>query len=156
PDAQKWYVTQDPNRAPAGGKVFASVQQALAQAQPGDVILVLDDTLQEQLVLDDGKLGKGVTVQAGLSSDKEVRWLPPADLAPPTPLIRLANLEGFCLKGFTLDGEKPGLDTLITVSGHCPGLQLDNLQLRGFQQRALALVDCQGDKDAPVTLSRLR
>lgn len=123
-------MTQNPGRLPAdaaGG--FPSVREALRQARPGDQILVLDDTLREVIPLEDSLLVPGVTLESGLPESRRVLWLPPKDHEPSRPLLHLAHVADFRLKGFTLDGEHR-LGDLISITGQCPGLQLEPAPIR--------------------------
>jgi hypothetical protein len=72
-----------------------------------------------------------------------------------TPLLHIGQVADFSLKGFTFDGENQ-VDDLLTVTGLCPGLRLENLELRNFRRRAVTLFNCSGRGDAPITLSQTR
>jgi serine/threonine protein kinase len=132
---------------------FPSVRAALLQARSGDHIVVLDETVQEPLHLEDGKLGREVTVWAAVQ-DRSVVWRAPADLPKGVPLFHLANTPGFRLKGFTLDGAHR-VDHLMVVAGTCPGLTLENLSLQGFNRTALAVWNCAGDQDNRVSITQV-
>jgi len=138
----------------AGGGAFKTVREALAKAKPGDHIAVLDDTLDEQLVLDDGELGKGVTIEPA-ARGKRVRWTCPAN-PPDGRFVVVANTEGVHIRGFRFDGRQR-VDDLFSVSGECPGLVLEDLQLEGFKRAAVAAWDAWGSSghDA-IQLTRVR
>jgi serine/threonine-protein kinase len=137
------------------GSVFATVREALAVARPGDHVVVVKEVLEEQLVLADGALGKGVTLEAAAPSGRPVVWRPPHALADSSRLIELAGAGGLVLKGFVLDGGRRVQD-LVVLSGPCPGLRLEDLHLRGFGRSAVCLRSCAGTGAQPVRLLRLR
>ena len=58
------------------------------------------------------------------------------------------------LRNVTLDGGDRQ-QKLILLIGHCPGLTLENLELRGFKRCAVMVMNCEGEADRPVVLSRL-
>jgi hypothetical protein len=150
------FVTQNPGRLsgdPAQG--FPSVREALLQANPGDRIVVLDEVLREVIRLEESLRVVGVTLESGLPEGRRVAWLPPKDLEPNQPLLHLAHAADFRLKGFTLDGEHR-LGELMMITGQCPGLRLENLELVHFRRRAITLVNCTGASDARVTLGSVR
>ncbi|HEV3257499.1 MAG TPA: protein kinase [Gemmataceae bacterium] len=140
--------------AAGGADSFRTVREALGKAQPGDHIAVLDDRLKEQLILSDSETGKGVTIESGRPG-KPVQWLCPSDAAG-GKFVQVANTEGVHIKGFRLDGGQH-VDDLVTVSGQCPGLVLEDLQLEGFKRAAVAAWDASGSRDdGVITLTRLR
>jgi hypothetical protein len=144
-----WYVTRSD-----GPGSFLTVREALAKARGGDRIVVLDDHIEEPLILTDGQRGREVTVEAGNRS-RRVRWA-----CPPNPtegrFICLANLQGFRLKGFVLDG-KDQVQDLVVLSGPCAGLVLEDLCLQGFKRCGIAARNCCGRGETePVTLRAVR
>jgi eukaryotic-like serine/threonine-protein kinase len=148
-------VTHDPQRRAAEkGQVFASVKEALQKAQPGDEVHVLDDRIDEALSLDDGQAGKGVTL-TGLAGDRRTRWVPGKDHPADAPLLRVKSVPGFRVQGFIFDGQTR-VRELLEVSGDCPGVRVDGVELTNFTDRAVTLTSCRGSQDAPVELSRLR
>ncbi len=132
---------------------YPTLRAALAVARPGDRILVRLEELEERLQLQGGDLGQGVTIQGAASSGRPVVWH--VALAEGQTLIQLHGVAGLCLKGFVLDGQERA-DDLVTISGACPGLTLEDLHLRGFRRSAVHVHNCQGTADQPVTLRRLR
>ena len=126
---------------------FPTVQAALAKAKPGDRIVVLDDTIEEQLKVVNWKtedlLGKQVTVEP--AAGKRVIWRAPSYLKTRgEPLIQIGNVNGFCLKGFTFDGKNLVRD-LMEITGYCPGLVVEDVQLKGFTRRAVLVSNCAGN-----------
>jgi serine/threonine protein kinase len=133
---------------------FKTIQEALAHAREGDRVVVLDDHIEEALHLENGRLGKGVTIEAG-NPAKQVLWTAPAK-ATNTRFLAFSNVQGLHLKGFTIDGQSK-VENLITVQGNCPGLVLEDLQLRGFTENGIVFWNCGGNsQQGPVKLTRLR
>ncbi|MCS6850167.1 MAG: serine/threonine protein kinase [Gemmataceae bacterium] len=137
------------------GRVFATVLQALQQCRPGDRIVVADDSVEEQLALADGKLGRGVTIE-GWGPSGSVIWRTPPNFDKGRPLVDVANVDGLVLKNFTFDGDDERAEVLVTVSGACPGLRLENLVLRQYKSTGIVLHGVTGTADRPVVLSQLR
>jgi serine/threonine protein kinase len=137
-------------RAPAilivsrsGEGAYKTVHDALVRARSGDRIVVQEPSIEEALLLDDAVSAKGVTIE-GDSAGKHVVWRAPAQLAGDRFLV-LANQAGLHIKGFTIDGDNRVPD-LIVVTGRCPGLTLEDVQLQGFQHSGVTLWDCSGER----------
>ncbi|HMP02391.1 MAG TPA: protein kinase [Gemmatales bacterium] len=154
---QTFFVVDDPVQAPPGAvHKCATLAQALDLAPPGTRIVVLSETLRESLVLDDGRRGRGVTIEAAPRPDgKAVTWLPGSGLGRRPPL-QIARVEGLVVRGFRLDGDDDAVDALITVTGHCPGLRIEECHFNQYKRTGLVLTDVRGASDAPVLLKRLR
>jgi serine/threonine protein kinase len=133
---------------------LASIQEALFQARPGDHVQVLDESWEEALHLT-GDTGKGQGVVLESAGDKPVVWKAPRSLRDDQPLIYMSSVAGVHLHNFVLDGQDRVRDLLV-ISGPCPGLTVEDVHLKGFVQAAIALSDCAGESEQPVTLQRLR
>jgi hypothetical protein len=135
---------------------FSTLAEALTHVKTGDRLLVLADTLDAPLSLKgDAGLPPGVILEGRARDGQAVRWLPPLDYPPEQPLLTLQGLAGWTLRGFEFDGEHR-LDDLVVLSGHCPGLTLENVQLEGFCRCGVWIHNCQGDDEQPVSLLRTR
>lgn len=136
-------------------KGFKTIREALQHAHDGDRIVVLDEKIEEDLTLDESrKRPKDLTIEGGWA-DKQVLWT-----CPPNPkegkFIKLGNVAGLKLRGFTLDG-MGRVNDLVWINGKCPGLHLDSLQLQGFLKNAVTVFNATGEADAtPITFTRLR
>lgn len=144
-------VSRLPNR-PAG--VFASVQEALRKARIGDVIQILDDRLEENLIVDPHHGKTEVTLRA--APGQKVLWTC-AKGRERDPLLLLSGAASFHLigEGITLDGQNLQ-KRLLVLNGHCPGLTVEGLQLRGFTQMGIEINHCQGEPGRPVRLRHLQ
>jgi serine/threonine protein kinase len=145
-----WTVSR--NAAP---NVLPSIAAALKLARPGDLIRVVDDTWEE--LLDwrgENGAAEDVTVEGAAPGGRVVVWRSPAAGGADKPLLTISNVAGAHLRNFALDG-RDRLDELISVSGTCPGLVLEDLRLTGFRVRGVALQRCVDDANRPVELRRL-
>lgn len=143
---------------PANQGAYPSIRQALRESKPGDKIVLLDPVHEEALVVDGGRPDSGpteVTIEA--ADGVKVRWQPPPSQSPAEPILRLISAPGFRLKGngILLDG-KNRVKSLVTISGTCPGLKVDGLELRGFSRTAVTLVSCVGNAQSWVRLHGLK
>lgn len=150
------YVTVNPGQAPADAKrIHGSVRDALAAAAPGETVVVLDEVLHEVLTLEDGTVGKRVTLTGSRADGQPTLWRPPTGHEK-APFLRIANLEGFTLRNFQLDGNDDAVDSIISISGSCPGLRLEDLHLTQFKTVGVEVRNARGETDDPLTLRRLR
>jgi hypothetical protein len=159
-------VSQDRDLAAAVGRAhFGTLREAVAQAEPGDVIRVVgnvlpgqEDTpaLREQLVL--GRdTPRNLTIE-GVDRNGEpqpVAWHPPSAGPPGTPLLDVSGVQRLVLRGFRFDGAGR-LDHLVTVAGYVPGLRLEQASFGGYRHGGLRLRHCIGERDEPVTFQQLR
>ena len=133
---------------------FPSIRVALDRARPGDRIEVRDPVWQEVLRLDSGRgLGRGVVIQ-GAAPEGATVWRVPAGQGDGS-LLHLSAVAGLTVRNFTLDG-RDSAQHLVTLSGPCPGLTLEDVRLRGFRTSAVHLTNCTGDEANPVQLRRLQ
>lgn len=132
---------------------FRTVAQALAQAQAGDRIQVVDEELEEALTLHDRDFD--VTLEAAHPEGKPVTWRFPAALDADEPAFRLERVRNFKLKGFTFDGNHRAR-SLMLLTGDCSGLVLEDANFKNFQRYGLLVANCAGSERAPVRLTRLR
>jgi serine/threonine protein kinase len=149
-----------------GANIFPTIAQAVARAQPGDVIRILGGNsdpdgkpliVREQLVLDGENLPQNLTIEGWHLGIKGglVEWHPTADQDGKTPIVSLKAVRGLRLRGFKFAGENR-LQTLLSVSGHCPGLKLEDLHLHEFKSTGVALHNCTGEREEVSTIRRVR
>ncbi|HTK77704.1 MAG TPA: serine/threonine-protein kinase [Gemmataceae bacterium] len=152
---QTLFITRNQELAtPDRPDVLPSIAAALAKARPGHTLLVLDGEIEEQVTLDGSHLA-GLHLESGLPGGRRVTWRPPADAPADEPLLRLRNAGGVQVKGFILDGANR-VETLVHVSGACPGLNLTDLYLTDGLQASLVLADCAAPEEQPLTVERVR
>jgi hypothetical protein len=134
--------------------VLPNLSAGLAKARPGQTLVVLDGQIEEQLTVD-GSQRSGIHLESGLAGGQRVTWRPPADASPGEPLLRLHNASDVQVKGFVVDGANR-IDTLVHVSGACPGLNLTDLYLTDGLQTSLVLAEASAPPDQPLTIERVR
>jgi serine/threonine protein kinase len=143
------------SKSKVGFEDLATIKEALEKAEPGDHIVVRDrETYDEALVLTPASgLGKrDVVLEAEADSEGNTAVL---RATTAEPLVTLERVDGFTLKGFTLDGNQVCED-LVRVSGACPGAKFQNLRLRGYNRAGIRLDGCEGVKGREVSFRHLR
>jgi serine/threonine protein kinase len=144
-------VTRDTDKSNS----FRTIQQALRQAQAGDIIELLDDYHEENVTIEvgPGKSPADITLQAG--PGVQVVWASGRKDAT-EPLLRLRRALGFHLKGkgITFDGQDRVRD-LISITMQSPALSIENLTLKGYQRSAIAISNAAGEKGRPLRLNQL-
>jgi serine/threonine protein kinase len=143
---------RDPLVVSANGE-FKTLAAALSRAKTGDRIMVQSD-LHERFVVPDGKqFPKDLTIEA--AGDHEIVWRFPESANPATDaLVKLNNVEGLRLKGFTLDGGDRAAN-LLAIWGICPGARFEDLHFQGFTGSALLVLNCSGESGRPVSFQHL-
>ncbi len=131
-----------------------SVRDAIHRAQPGDRILLLDTSHEEPLELDGNakSIARNITVESGHPSGKATTWRVKEGAAT---ILSFAGVAGVTFKNIEFDGEGQ-VDNLVTINGRCPGLTLEDVQLRGFRRAAVVLTNGSGTGQEPIGLRRLR
>jgi serine/threonine protein kinase len=150
PPRQPLLVTREPGHS----RAFATVRRALFHAQPGDVIEILDERIEETLAVAPSQGKTEVTLQA--APGKKIVWTFPKGKEK-GPLLLLSHAKGFHLKGqgIILDGQDK-LPQLVELTGDCAGLTIEGLELRGFTKMAIRIINCEGTPKNPVRLLDLR
>jgi serine/threonine protein kinase len=133
---------------------FKTVADALKKAAPGDRIVVAEDVWEEALQVN-GEDGTGKDVRIEGAPDRVVLWRVPPGHKEGQPLLQLTRVAGLTIGNFTLDGLDRVRD-LVAISGACPGLKLEDLELRGFSANGVTVRNAEGDGDLPLTLQSLR
>jgi serine/threonine protein kinase len=133
---------------------YPTIKAALAKAQPGMRIRVVDPVWSEILDLANVKFND-VVVESARPTGQFVTWKPPSDAAPEKPLIRLHNVRGLEFRGFVMDGGNQS-DELIHLTGDCFGVAFDGLTCRNFGKRAIGLSGVNGEEDNKITFKRVR
>jgi hypothetical protein len=137
----------------AGGPgTVPSLDVALKKAKVGSRIVIQDPTVEAEIHLD-GTLPRGVTIEG--EAGKTVVWSGPPGGDNLVALCNLAGVEDLHLRNLTFDGGG-NREKLLLITGKCPGLTLENLDLRGFKQCAILIMNAAGTADRPVTFKGLR
>jgi hypothetical protein len=140
-------------RTAEGEDVFPSLQAALRHAQPGDTLVVRDETIEECIELSEPRFKK-LTIQSGLESGRSVAWKCP-DSPTTGALLTIREVEGIRLKGFMLDGGGQA-ELAVDVRGRCPGLVIEDVEVKGFTRAAFAFVECRGSTSNQLVFRRVR
>lgn len=134
-----------------GTGAYRRLVDALGHAQAGDRIVVETDLNENNVPVNPRH--RNVIVEA--MPNKTIVWKCPDNITDMPPdnvrLLTINGVEGFQLKGITLDGNKKA-PVLISLYGRCPDLKLENLNLSGFTRYGVQLTNCEGSKSAPVQL----
>jgi hypothetical protein len=113
------------SRQSADGGTYRSVQEALAAAKPWTTIRVLDSAAYpEPLALDNPERHQGIV----LETRTHAQLVLPADAVR---VLMLKNVPHVRVRGFQLrEGKERKGAHFITATGNCPGLVLEDLDLR--------------------------
>jgi hypothetical protein len=135
-----------------GGR-YRTLAAALAAAKPWATIRVLDDAVYaERLALDDAARYEGIALEAPRGAVLRLK----GGIAP---LLEIRDVPHVWVKGFRLDFVGPTLPvtkTFVRVSGHCPGVILEDLDARApTMTRAFVLDNVRAEED-PVVIKRCR
>lgn len=134
-----------------GGGNYQSVQKALDAAGPGDAIEIRDDEVEESAAAT-RKVNLVIRGEGG----KRVTWkAPPSKRGNAPHLLSLAGADGVRISGITFQAGGQA-DHAVRLSGPCPGLVLEDVELAGGTTASLAVIDCVGAKDRPVTVRKAR
>ena len=133
---------------------FKTLNDALARARSGDEILVRLDAVREYVRIDENRARtlKNISVRVD-PPGHVVEWRPPERVRQGSPLLFLADVEGFQFKGFTFNGE--GKVGYLIELVCCKGVRLDRLDLRNFTGAGVHFVNCTATKARPIVLSQI-
>jgi hypothetical protein len=148
------YVTRSPKFSVDGRKdVAPTLAEAITKAKSVQTLVVLDETIEEQVVVDGRH--NGLRIESGLPGGQSVTWRPPANAAADQPLLRLEGAGTALVKGFSLEGDQR-VNTLVRVSGPSAGLRLEDLYFTDARQQSLVLADCAAPVEQPLTVEHVR
>jgi hypothetical protein len=134
-----------------GPGTVPSLEIALKKARSGGRVVIQDPTVEEDVHLDNF-FPKGVTIEG--EAGKTVVWTGPKAGEDAVALCGLAGVEDLHLRHLTFDGGGHR-DKLLLITGKCPGLTLEDLELRGFKRCAVLVMNCAGTVEHPVTFKGL-
>ncbi len=123
--------------------------------RPGDTIVLLGDTHNEELRIDEHEARsiKGITIQSK-DPKKPVVWKPTATAKDPAYLILLNDAEDFHIRNLILDGDNRSKN-LVQLLCDCRNVRLDNVEMRNFVEAGVRFTNCVATADRPVMLSRV-
>jgi serine/threonine protein kinase len=133
------------------GAPFKTLRDALLQAKSGDRIILQDEVIKEPFPSIDARI-IGLSIEAGPNGTE---WQAPDNQKPDEQLVALTDLEGLKLRRIRFNG-RGRTTTLVTISGRCPGLVLEDVLLEGFSRKGLVIANCVGDGRQNVEIRRLR
>jgi serine/threonine protein kinase len=133
-----------------GKQGFRTISEAIRTAQDEDHIVALDD-VEEQLELTDSK--KELVIEP--APGKTVVWRFPRNFASGVQLLALNNVGHLRIRGFTFEGSNR-VDRIMTITGHSPGLTLEDVHLRGFRYSAIVMSNAAGTANEPITFDRVQ
>jgi serine/threonine protein kinase len=153
PATEKLAAVRQPLRVGKDQK-YTTVLAAIKAAVAGDRIVLPGGGVHEEVLVFDSKdqPRPNLTIE---SDGEPVTWKPPGSAAGvQSYLIVLKGTEGLRLRGFKFDADKR-CATVMMLSGHCPGLTLEDVTLQNFAGSGLLMMNCDGDEKRPVSVSRL-
>ncbi|MFO0881495.1 MAG: serine/threonine-protein kinase [Gemmataceae bacterium] len=127
-----------------GGSLLA----ILRTAKEGDRIVLTGDISEANVAIRlpnltiEGEPGKAIT------------WRCPPTAPDRSKLVIVQGAPGFTLRGITLDGADK-TEALIVLYGKATGATLENLHLKDSQKFNILVTNCEGTREAPVTLANL-
>src|SRR5262249_52175651 len=125
-------------------------------AKPGYRVVVSDGPIEEDATILASNLGLPKDVTLETEAGATVEWRLRRSIAQaPSTLLTLSHVEGLTLRGFTFDGGNRIRD-LLTVTGICPGLTIEDIKLKNFMRTGIAFGNCQGTAERPVTIRQIR
>jgi serine/threonine protein kinase len=128
---------------------YIALSKAIHQARPNQHIIVSAPVIEGSLDL---TRTKQITIEA--AQGKQVLWRLP-DKQTERTLLYFHEVKNVVFRGFVLDGQDK-VDHIAELAMSCPGLTLENLELRGFLRSGILVANCAGNRDHPVSLSGLR
>jgi serine/threonine protein kinase len=140
-----------------GDNYYSTLAAALANARPGDQIVVREPLLREAVTIagSSSGAGKNIALIGEPPGGGRVRWLPPEGHPRTAPLLTLAVVESFTVRGFDFAGDDR-TDHLVAVTGFCPELTLENLTFSHFARVGVAGGNVAGGDGRPARLRGCR
>jgi hypothetical protein len=132
-----------------------SLEEAIRRAGPRDRIVVRDQEIYEERI--EVALGgkRSLVIEAERDAAGNTATLrAPANLPAGEALVTIDRVEGFRLKGFTLDGARR-CDEIINLSGVAAGTVLEELRIKGFNKAGIHLASAQGARGKELILRDL-
>jgi hypothetical protein len=134
----------------------SSLGEAFRKAKQGDHIVVSDGPIVEEVKYIAGNIGlpKNLTLEPEPGAPVPVEWRLRSNIKDAPFLLTISHVDGLTLRGFTFDGGDRVKD-LLTITGICPGLTIEDIKLKNFLHAGVAITNCQGTAERPVTIRRV-
>lgn len=138
---------------------FRTIRAAMQNAQPGDVIQLLDGEHLENLHIDQRDI-KDLTTDVTIQPvpGREVVWRS-ARNDETVPVLTLQNARNFRVKGITFDGTIDAakrVKDLVIINFASAGLTIEDASFRNFGHSGVYIVNASGSRDKPIRLVNLR
>jgi hypothetical protein len=135
---------------------FRTIKDAVRQARPGDRIQIKTPMILESLLLDGRSQSlTDVTIESGRGEGLSVVWAPQPNTSSTAHLLELNSCAGLTVRNIVFDGQGK-IENAVRVTGHSPGLKLDQLLFRGNNKTGVRLSDASGESGRPVIVSGCR
>jgi polygalacturonase len=155
--APKLYVTKGV-QSPDANRTHATLRAALAAAQPGTKIVLLDEALDEPAISTlSSKPKEGLTdctIESG-SPSKTTTWKVSANSPSASSALEFQGLSGLTLSGLTIDCNRQ-CRFGVSILGLCPGLTLKNVTIKNCEMAGVRIDNAGGDPGKPIRLDGVR
>jgi serine/threonine protein kinase len=130
---------------------YPSLQKALEDFRPGDTIVIRDEVWEEFAA---ATRPKDLVLTA---EGRRVTWRAPPGVKgqQDRALLALHGAEGGRISGITFDCGSQ-VSTGLRLSGPCPGLVVEDVDIVNATNAAVVVHDCGGDKSRPVSIRKCR
>jgi hypothetical protein len=134
------------SKDPAAGGHFRTITEALDTVQEGMTIRVLDDAVYEEFLVITAQ-HRGVVLEA--TGKATIRKLPDKN-----QMVWIRAVPGFTLRGFRIESVPRRGHGQVHLSGPCPGVDLDRLEMTANEMGECIKLDdyAGGAKDAPIVV----
>lgn len=153
----KIFVTRG-DHSPDANRTHPTLRAALAVAQPGTTIVLLDDTLDEPAIPTLGSKSKDgltdCTIESG-SPSKTTTWKVSGNSPSVSSALEFQGLSGLTVSGLTIDCNRQ-CRFGVSILGYCPGLTLKNVTIRNCEMAGLRIDNAAGDPIKPIRLEGIR
>src|SRR5262249_37441515 len=122
--------------------------------KPGYHIVVSDGPIEEDATILASNLGLPKDVTLEVEPGATVEWRLKRNIAQVPTLLTISHVDGLTLRGFTFDGGDRVKD-LLTVTGICPGLTIEDIKLKNFMHAGISIANCQGNSERPVRIQKV-
>jgi hypothetical protein len=131
------------------------LREAFRNARPGYRVVVSGGPIEDDATILASNFGLPDDVTLETEPGSTVEWRLKGSIAQaPSTLLTISHVKGLTLRGFTFDGGNRIKD-LLTITGICPGLTIEDIKLKDFLRSGFAFANCQGTAERPVIIRRV-